>query len=98
MGLAGNCDPILIAEQMGQAGFINITTLEFKLPVSPWPKDKHLKQAGTYIMVSMLQGMHGLSVKVFQGLLGWSLAEFEVLMLECRRELRNRSIHAYWPM
>ena len=98
VGLAGKSDLNLIAEQMGQAGFINIKKLEFKLPVGPWPKDERLKQAGAFVLVTMLEGMHGLSVKIFEGILGWSSAELEILMLECRTELKKKSIHAYWPM
>ena len=30
--------------------------------------------------------------------LGWSVAEVEVLLGQVRQEMKNRDIHAYYPM
>lgn len=83
---------------MSEAGFINITKLEFKLPLGPWPKDKRLRQAGVFGMANLLEGMHGLSLKLFTGVLGYTLEELEVLLMECKTELKKKSSHAYYPM
>lgn len=33
---------------MIKAGFAGVTTHYFKLPIGPWPRDKHLKNVGRY--------------------------------------------------
>jgi len=98
VGLRGGCDPDLVVQQMTEAGFINITTLYFKMPIGPWPKDPRLREAGTFGLVNLLEGFHGLSAKVFTTLCGWSIEEMEVLLMECRDELRQKGVHRYWPI
>jgi len=51
-----------------------------------------------YGYVNLMDGFYGLSVKVFTQLLGWTVEELEVLLTECRQELRRKDIHGYWPM
>jgi SAM-dependent methyltransferase len=97
-GLQGHCNPDLVYKQMQDAGFINITRLNFKMPIGPWPKDPTLREAGEYGRANLLFGFYGLSVKVFTQLLGWQVEELEVLLAKCRQELNRREIHGYWPM
>jgi len=98
VGLKGHCDPDLVMQQMRDAGFVNVTRLNFKLPIGPWAKNPTLKEAGLYGYVNLMDGFHGLSVKIFTQSLGWSVEELEVLLAECRRELRRKDIHGWWPM
>ena len=35
VGMTGSCDPQKMAEQMKDAGFINITVGEYKMPLGP---------------------------------------------------------------
>ena len=43
-------------------------------------------------------GMYGLSVALFTRALGWTAEQLEVFLVGVRKDLRNRQIHAYWPM
>ena len=97
-GLTARCFPDVIERQMRHAGFVNTRVLPFKGPIGPWPKDKTLREAGIYNMVAMLEGLHGLSARVFQGILGWRSDEMEVFLASVRAELRKKSIHCYWPV
>jgi hypothetical protein len=97
-GLAGGSDPEVMARQMNQAGFINVTVREFKMPIGPWPSDKRLREAGMFALVNLLEGIQGLSVKIFTGLLGWSMEELEILLMQCRTEMKKKSVHSYCPM
>ncbi|KAK5231138.1 hypothetical protein LTR72_000318 [Exophiala xenobiotica] len=97
MGLK-HCDPELVMQQMRDTGFVNVTRLNFKMPIGPWPKDKRLREAGLFGYANLMNGLFGLSVKVFSQLLGWQVEELEVLLAECRQELRRRDIHGYWPI
>lgn len=98
IGLKGHCNPDLVMQQMRDAGFINVTRLNFKLPIGPWARDPVLKEAGLFGYVNLAEGFYGLSVKVFTQLLGWRVEELEVLLAECRQELKRKRIHGYWPM
>lgn len=43
-------------------------------------------------------GLHGLSSAVYTRVLGWSAEELEVFLAQVRQELKDTSIHTYWPM
>lgn len=98
IGLKGHCDPDLVMKQMRDAGFINVTRLTFKMPIGPWAKNKTLREAGMFGYINLMDGFYGLSVKVFTQMLGWQVEELEVLLAQCRQELRRKDIHGYWPM
>jgi hypothetical protein len=98
VGLSGVCNPERVISQMKQAGFINITRLDFKLPVGPWPRDARLRQAGLFALVMHLEGLHGLSAKVFLDLLDYTVDQLEMFLMECRQEIKTKSIHSYWPV
>ena len=84
-----------MAQQIRDAGFVNVKVMGFKMPIGPWPKDKQLKEAGWYGLVALLDGLYGMSVKLFTNSLGWSLPELEVFLAQVRTELKRKSIHSY---
>lgn len=98
IGMTGRCHPEAQVEQMREAGFVDIKVLPFKMPLGPWAKDKQLREAGKYGRVALEHGIDGLSLKIFTNVLGWSLSALEVLLTRARNELKNRSIHSYWPV
>jgi hypothetical protein len=98
IGLAGPCDPQLVMQQMKDAGFVNVSLTNFKMPIGPWPKDTRLRQAGLYGLVNLLDGLHGLSVKIFTDLLGYSMEELETLLAEARQDACRRDVHSYYPV
>jgi SAM-dependent methyltransferase len=97
IGKTGRCDPEVLAQQMRDAGLINVHILRFKLPIGPWPKQRDLKEAGIYGLAAMLEGMQGLSLRTFTRYLGWSVEQLELYLVDVRKELRRKSIHSYWP-
>ena len=97
-GFTGGCDPQSMSQQMRTAGFRNVVIKEYKVPIGPWPKDKRLREAGMYGLIALLEGLHGLSIRVFTRFLGWTTEELEVLLWEVRTELKKKSVHSYWPV
>jgi hypothetical protein len=83
---------------MKEAGFINVTRLDFKLPIGPWPEDEEQRQAGLFSLVMLLEGLHGLSAKIFIDLLGYTVDQLEILLMECRQEVKTKAVHSYWPV
>jgi len=98
VGMTGRCYVDKIKQQMMDAGFINVTVRPYKIPSGPWPKDKRLREAGIYHHVGMFEGLTGLSMRVFTRLLGWSVEEMELLLMQVRAELKKRDIHKYLPL
>lgn len=96
-GFTGRCYPHRMAQHMREAGLVNVEVKNFMMPVGPWPRDRSLNEAGTYGLVAMHDGLHGLSVKVFTNFLGWTIEDLEVFLTAAKAEMMNRSIHAYWP-
>ncbi len=97
-GLTGRCYPQVMKEQMEAAGFINVTTRFYRMPIGAWPKDKALRQSGLFNVIGLLDGLSGLSQRVFTRGLEWTIEEMEVLLMQVRDECKNRRIHTYFPM
>jgi len=97
-GLTGRCYPETMVQQMQAAGFINVTYKFYRMPIGTWPKDKRLRQAGLFNLVGLLDGLSGLSQRVFTKGLNWTVDEMEVLLMQVREECNNRKIHSYFPM
>jgi len=67
------------------------------MPIGPWPRDKRLSEAGVYGLLALLDGLYGLSIKIFTDCLGWTPEELEDFLTEVEKELKRKSIHSYWP-
>lgn len=96
--LSARCFPEQMKKAMEQAGFVNTKIIPFKMPIGPWAKDPILKQSGLYTLVGLLDGVSGISLRVFTGLLGWTPEATEELLDEVRAEWKNKKIHSYFPM
>ena len=64
-----------LKQQMEDAGFENVVAREFKIPIGSWPADAKMKETGSFQLVAMLEGIHGLTVDFWVNLLGWSVEE-----------------------
>lgn len=83
-----------LREWVENAGFVNIREEKFRIPQGNWPKDPVLKETGMMNLVQFLEGVEGMSLKVF-GMLGWSRVEIEVLLAQVRSEIRSNTYHAW---
>lgn len=70
----------------------------FAVPGNPWPKGDDQKQLGAMQMENILEGIHGMSIKLFTNFLNMSSEAVEALLVEVRKDLTNRNIHFYYPM
>ena len=90
------CD--LIAQQMQDAGFVDVQQRNFAWPTNTWPKNKLMKELGHRTRISCTDGMEGLCLALLTRGLGWSKEEVDVLVALVRKDFNDRSIHAYIPM
>lgn len=83
---------------MQEAGFESIVVKDYIWPQNSWPDDPKLKDLGRWNMINTLDGLYGFSARPFMQVLGMSQNEFEVFLAACRKDIKDRSIHSYWPM
>lgn len=83
---------------MEQAGFEDVTVVDFKLPLGPWSKEKHLREAGNAEAMSLRDNLQGVTLRLWEKGLGRSYEELEVFLVKVRKEFDDKSIHAYFPL
>jgi hypothetical protein len=98
LGLSGRCYPEQMKEKMKSRGFINVHAHFYRLPVGPWPVEDRQKEAGVLNLKALLDGISGLSLKVFLHGLKWQREEMEILLMQVRQELTSCYLHLYIPM
>lgn len=81
-----------------KAGFENIVETVYRWPTNSWPKDPKLKELGKWNLANFDSGLEGVSLALFNRVLGWSKEEILTLCADVRKELRNPKVHAYWKM
>ena len=85
-------------DRIRKAGFEDVVEHRFKWPLGRWPKDKIMKELGLWASVHLDMGMEGYTMRLFTMMLGMSAEEVHVLCTEIRAQLRDRRVHAIWPM
>ncbi|KAI1364026.1 S-adenosyl-L-methionine-dependent methyltransferase [Xylaria arbuscula] len=80
------------------AGFEDIREEVFAVPGNPWPKGSDQKQLGAMQMENILEGIYGMSIKLFTNFLHMSSEAVEALLVDVRKDLTNRNIHFYYPI
>jgi hypothetical protein len=81
-----------------EAGFEDVTEFRFKIPTSPWPKDKRMKLIGAFEMQSLLQGASAFSLRTFSRAYGWTQAETETFLMKMRTDVRDLKFHTYYEL
>lgn len=95
-GLGAPLDCCLrFADYLRDAGFVDVVEHIFKMPSSPWPKDKRLKKIGALEMTNLVAGATGFGLRVFSHAYGWTREQTELAMVGFRRDVKNRNHHQY---
>ena len=76
------------------AGFANVTHELLPIPVGTWPRDRKLKEVGAFDVVQFLDGLEAISLRILTTVGGWSPEEVQVLLVDVRKELRERRMQA----
>ncbi|KAG7122051.1 Secondary metabolism regulator LAE1 like protein [Verticillium longisporum] len=85
-------------QMMEDEGFVDIVVTRKKWPTNPWTRDKKYKELGAWALLGLQDDLDAISMALFTRELGWSSNETTVYLAEVRKDLQNRSIHAYWPV
>lgn len=103
-----------VRDIMLDVGFQDVQQKAYAWPINTWPKDPHLKRLGKHFVVyygassypriglwtfhDFASSLTGISVALFTRGLGWTTTELEVFLVDVRKDMQKRSIHAFWPM
>lgn len=85
-------------ERLEEAGFVNVTVMEFKWPVNKWPRDPALRTIGMWSKENTLDALEALAMAPLTRVLEWTPEEVHMLLQGVRTDIENESIHAYWSM
>jgi len=80
------------------AGFINVQSVEFKLPMGIWSRDPVLREVGALAWGGLMEGISGLSLALFTKVFGWTQGELEAFLNTVKIEWNGRTVHPYWPL
>ncbi|KFY87397.1 hypothetical protein V500_06978 [Pseudogymnoascus sp. VKM F-4518 (FW-2643)] len=80
------------------AGFVDVQQRVFKVPLGRWPKDPTMKDLGHWWAENMSVGLAAFSLAYFSRVLGWSTEEIELYLVDVRKSLTDRDVHAYHRM
>ncbi|OKO98208.1 hypothetical protein PENSUB_9306 [Penicillium subrubescens] len=83
-----------IERWMKEIGFVDVEQRVFKVPINTWPTDEKMKDIGKWSESNWLEALAGWSYKPFLGL-GWSKIEIEVFLVDVRKSIQDRNVHAY---
>ncbi|KAH7007549.1 S-adenosyl-L-methionine-dependent methyltransferase [Ilyonectria destructans] len=87
-----------IKPMLEKAGFEGVHEYHYKWPSNDWPRDATYKELGSWNHQNIVTGLQGFLMAALTRGLGWGPEEVNVLAAEARRDMRDRSVHAYWPM
>ncbi|KAK5130728.1 hypothetical protein LTR08_001715 [Meristemomyces frigidus] len=83
---------------MHDAGFVDVKQEMFMWPSCGWPKDPYMKELGRWNQINILDGLEGFCLALLTRGLGWKKEEVDIFVAKVSRDLRDRKIHAYFPM
>ncbi|KAF9874845.1 hypothetical protein CkaCkLH20_07539 [Colletotrichum karsti] len=87
-----------LVDVMKEVGFVDIVMTKFKWPTNSWPKDQKHKLIGTWSLENNLEGIEGWTMAAYTRALNWKKEEVQVFLIDVRKELKDRNIHAYMPI
>ncbi|OHW95814.1 methyltransferase domain-containing protein [Colletotrichum incanum] len=87
-----------LKNMMIEAGFLDVEMRMYKWPHNEWPKDPRYKKLGFWTQENFGSALEAICMAPFTRILGWSRDEVNVFLIEVRKDLKNKSYHAYCPV
>ncbi|KAG4442645.1 hypothetical protein IFR05_001901 [Cadophora sp. M221] len=79
---------------MEEIGFVDVEEKILQWPLNTWPRDKHLKTLGLWFCHDLSEGLSSTRAVLTRGL-GWSVDKAEAFLVNVRKDVKNRNVHAY---
>ena len=85
-------------DYMTKAGFVDVQVVQFQWPTNPWPKSPEQKILGRWLQQNLLDGVNGMSMATLTRGLHMSPDEVELFLVDVRKDIKDRRIHAFVPV
>jgi len=87
-----------IAGWFTDVGFTNVRERVIKLPWGLWPSDARNKEIGLWNLRQLVDGLEGMSLRLFCEVEGWTYEETAVLLAGVRKEFNSPKVHGYYNL
>ncbi|GKT75495.1 methyltransferase domain-containing protein [Colletotrichum tofieldiae] len=87
-----------LKNMMIEAGFLDVEMRMYKWPHNEWPKDPRYKKLGFWTQENFGSALEAICMAPFTRVLGWTREEVNVFLVQVRKDLKNKSYHAYSPV
>ncbi|KAF4467285.1 mRNA 3 -end-processing YTH1 [Fusarium albosuccineum] len=84
-----------LSKAMRSAGFADVKTHVYKMPVGLWPKDPQYKEVGRYTRAALDEDLEGFVLRPAIEVLGWSMEKTTLFPAQLRNEMGQSGVHAY---
>ena len=86
------------AQWFSEVGFVDVVEHKFAWPNGTWPRGKKQKTMGLWTMTNGLDGVNSISMAMMTRALGMPHEEVEVYLVDVRKDIKSKAIHAYYPV
>ncbi|KAK7403463.1 hypothetical protein QQX98_010784 [Neonectria punicea] len=83
---------------MSEIGFVDVVQTRRKWPTNTWPQDPRHKELGAWSRMNLDGGLEAFTMAPLTRAHGWDTDQVTLFLVDVRRDLNNRGIHAYWPV
>ncbi|KAF5643231.1 methyltransferase [Fusarium sp. NRRL 52700] len=87
-----------LVDVMTEVGFVDVKIERFRWPSNTWPKDKKYKELGAWCYENFSSGLEAITMAALTRGHGWSVEDTTVFLMDVRKSMGDRKIHAYWPI
>ncbi|KAK0373896.1 hypothetical protein CLIM01_08747 [Colletotrichum limetticola] len=87
-----------LAGIMTDVGFEDVHLERYKWPTNTWPKDRNYKEIGAWTYENLAVNWEGFIMAPLTRAHNWTKEEVMLLAMEARKDLGDRSIHAYFTI
>ena len=89
---------LLLADMMRDAGFTNVETRIFHVPIGVWPKNKVLKMVGLYFRTILIDGLSSIALGPYTRGLGWTKEQVDAWLVTVRKAYLEGGLHSHMPL
>jgi hypothetical protein len=86
------------AQWFREIGFENVVEWKSAWPQNTWPRGEKQKTLGLWNQANALDSLNAVTMAMMTRSFGWTAADVELRLVDVRRDVKDKSIHAYYPM
>lgn len=83
------------ADQMRNAGFVDVQDVVYKIPMGPWARSKRLRIIGKLEQMMLVEGFEAFMLRGYVQILGGRAEDLEFILAHARKEITDPGIHTY---